>query len=227
VHGSHRIVTERTRLAMPETGIGFFPDVGVTLILSQRAPGEVGIYIGLTGVSLGAGDAIYAGFADAYMPADRLDALVAALASLPAGCDGPAVNGVIEGLRDPAPPAGLAAHRAVIDATFAADTVEGIIAALGAEGSAFAQDSLAALGAKSPSGLKVALSLLRAARGGGSLRDCLAREYTAARIMLDWPDFREGVRAAVIDKDRNPKWMPATLAEVILPPLHPDTALFA
>ena len=226
VHGSHRIVTERTRLAMPETGIGFFPDVGVTWILGHHAPGEVGTYIGLTGASLGAGDAIYAGFADSCMPAARLGALIAALAALPAGCDADAVTGVIQGLSNPAPAATLAENRSLIDATFSATTVEGVIAALAAEGGTFAQGLLTALALKSPTGLKVALTLLRAARKAGSLRDCLALEYAAARIVVDGPDFREGVRAAVIDKDRNPKWVPATLAEAALPPLHPDTSLF-
>ena len=226
VHGSHRIVTERTRLAMPETGIGFFPDVGVTWLLGKRSPGEVGTYIGLTGASLDAGDAIYAGFADAYMPADRRDALIAALAALPAGCDDAAVTGAIGGLSEPVPAAAIAQNRLIIDATFNAATVEGILAALAFDGSAFAQDTLTAMATKSPTGQKVALSLLRAARGAGGLRDCLALEYTAARFMLDCPDFREGVRAAVIDQDRNPKWMPASLTEVALPPLHPDPALF-
>jgi enoyl-CoA hydratase len=226
VHGSHRIVTERTRLAMPETGIGFFPDVGVTWILGQRSPGEVGTYIGLTGASLGAGDAIYAGFADAYMPAARLGALIATLAALPAGCDDAAVTAAIQGLSDPVPVATLAAHRTLIDATFEAATIGGIIAALEAEGSAFAQAALTAMATKSPTGQTVAFALLRAARKSASLGDCLAREYTAARFMLAGPDFREGVRAAVIDKDRNPKWMPATLAEVVLPQLPPDTTLF-
>jgi len=226
VHGSHRIVTERTRLAMPETGIGFFPDVGVTWLLGKRSPGEVGTYVGLTGASLDAGDAIYAGFADAYMPADRRDALIAALAALPAGCDDAAVTGAIGGLSEPVPAAAIARNRLIIDATFNAATVEGILAALAFDGSAFAQDTLTAMATKSPTGQKVALSLLRAARGAGGLRDCLALEYTAARFMLDCPDFREGVRAAVIDKDRNPKWMPASLTEVALPPLHPDPALF-
>lgn len=226
VHGSHRIVTERTRLAMPETGIGFFPDVGVTWILGHHAPGEVGTYIGLTGASLGAGDAIYAGFADAYMPASRLGALIAALTALPADCDVAAVTGAIQRMSDPAPLAALAENRTLIDATFNATTVERIIAALEAEGSTFSQATLTAMATKSPTGQKVALALIRAAREATSLRECLALEYTAAGIMLDGPDFREGVRAAVIDKDRKPKWMPATLAEVRLPPLHPDTTLF-
>ena len=229
-HGSHRIVTDRTRLAMPETGIGFFPDVGVTWILGHRAPGEVGTYFGLTGASFGAGDAIYAGFADYYMPADRLEVLIAALATLPAGVEGAAVEGAINALTDPVPASAIAENRAAIDATFRANTVEEIIAALEAQGTEFAQDTLNALARKSPTSLKITLALLRAARSSSSLKECLAREFAAAEAILNGPDFYEGVRAAVIDKDRNPKWVPATLAEVTLPPLGDaggaDNALF-
>jgi enoyl-CoA hydratase len=225
-HGSHRIVTDRTRLAMPETGIGFFPDVGVTWILGQHAPGEVGTYIGLTGASFGAGDAIYAGFADAYVPAARLEEVVAALAALPAGAERAAVGGTIGALTDPVPASVLAANRAAIDASFCANRVEEIIVTLSAQGTEFAQDTLQALAKKSPTSLKIALALLRAARAGSSLKECLAREFAAAEVMLNGPDFREGVRAAVIDKDRNPKWLPATLTEVTLPPLGTDNTLF-
>ena len=229
-HGTHRIVTDRTRLAMPETGIGFFPDVGVTWILGHRAPGEVGTYFGLTGASFGAGDAIYAGFADYYMPADRLEVLIAALATLPAGVEGAAVEGAINALTDPVPASAIAENRPAIDATFRANTVEEIIAALEAQGTEFAQDTLNALARKSPTSLKITLALLRAARSSSSLKECLAREFAAAEAILNGPDFYEGVRAAVIDKDRNPKWVPATLAEVTLPPLGDaggaDNALF-
>ena len=216
-HGTHRVVTDRTRLAMSETGIGFFPDVGVTWILGHRAPGEVGTYFGLTGASFGAGDAIYAGFADYYMPAGRHEALIAALAALPAGAGGAAVEGAINALADPAPAPVLAETRALIDATFCANTVEEIFAALQAQDTEFARDTLRVLTRKSPTSLKFALALLRAARTSGSLNECLTRELVAANVMLQRLDFQEGVHAAVIDKDRNPKWVPATLAEVTLP----------
>lgn len=229
-HGTHRIVTDRTRLAMPETGIGFFPDVGVTWILGHRAPGEIGTYLGLTGASFGAGDAIYAGFADYYVPADRLAGLIAALAALPAGVTGAVVGDAIGALTDPVPASVLAENRAAIDATFCANTVEEIIAALEAQGSEFAQDTLKALTEKSPTSLKFALVLLRAARASSNLKQCLIRDFAAAEVILDGPDFYEGVRAAVIDKDRNPKWVPATLAEVPIPLLGDavgaDNALF-
>ncbi|ALG91667.1 MULTISPECIES: enoyl-CoA hydratase/isomerase family protein [Actibacterium] len=217
-HGSHRIVTDRTRLAMPETGIGFFPDVGGTWILG-RAAGEVGTYIGLTGASFGAADAIYAGFADYYMPAGKLGDLAAALAGLPADAGGSEVDAAIKGLAEGAPGATIAENRAAIDAAFAADTVEEIIAALEAQGTEFAQKTLKTLGQKSPTSLKITLGLLRAARGSKDLKECLDREFAATGLILEGPDFYEGVRAAVIDKDRNPTWVPATLAEAKAPDL--------
>jgi enoyl-CoA hydratase len=229
-HGTHRIVTDRTRLAMPETGIGFFPDVGGTWILGHRAPGEVGAYIGLTGASFGAGDAIYAGFADYYVPADRREALIAALAVLPAGVEGAAVEGSIDALTDPGPASVLAGNRAAIDAAFCANTVEEIVARLEAQGTDFAQDTLKVLAKKSPTSLKITLALLRAARTSRSLKECMDRESAATEAILYGPDFYEGVRAAVIDKDRNPKWVPATLSGVTLPllgdALGADYALF-
>lgn len=217
-HGSHRIVTDRTRLAMPETGIGFFPDVGGTWVLGQ-AEGEVGTYIGLTGASFGGADAIYAGFADHYMTADRLGDLVASLAALPAGADGTDVERAIRALSQVAPPAPLAQNRAAIDAAFAAETVEEILAALKAQGTEFAQKTRETLLQKSPTSLKLTLALLRAARDSRDLKACLEREFAATGIVLDGPDFYEGVRAAVIDKDRNPTWVPATLADVQIPDL--------
>ncbi|MHC0055779.1 enoyl-CoA hydratase/isomerase family protein [Actibacterium sp. D379-3] len=212
-HGSHRIVTDRTRLAMPETGIGFFPDVGGTWILG-RAAGEVGTYIGLTGASFGAADAIYAGFADDYMLAARLPELIAKLAGLPAGAGTDAVDQAIEALAEPPAPAGLAQNRAAIDAAFAGDTVEQILADLAAQGTEFAQKTHETLLRKSPTSLKITLQLLRAARASASLEACLNREFAATGPILAGADFYEGVRAAVIDKDRNPHWSPATLAEV-------------
>jgi len=229
-HGTHRIVTDRSQLAMPETSIGFFPDVGVTWILGHHAPGEIGTYLGLSGASFNAGDAVYAGFADYYVPANRLDALIAALAALPAGAEGVAVADAIGTLSGPVPASVLAENRAAIDATFCANTVEEIIVALEAQGTEFAQDTLKVLAEKSPTSLKFALVLLRAARSSSNLKQCLIRDFAAAEVILNGPDFYEGVRAAVIDKDRNPKWVPETLAEVTLPTLgdacSADTALF-
>lgn len=202
-HGNIRIVTERTRMAMPETGIGFFPDVGGTWLLS-RSPGEVGTFVGLTGDGFGGADAIYAGFADVFVPSETLPALIEAL-----GTSTDVRATVAEFAQDA--PAPLAAHRTEIDAAFAFDRVEDIFAALEASSSDFAQKALAVLRQKSPTSLKVTLRLLRLARKDARLEDSLEREFAAAHAVLLSDEFYEGVRAAVVDKDRNPKWSPATL----------------
>ncbi|OCP02811.1 MULTISPECIES: enoyl-CoA hydratase/isomerase family protein [unclassified Ensifer] len=204
-HGSHRIVTERTRLAMPETGIGYFPDVGATWLL-PRAPGEFGTYLGLTGRDIVASDAIHARLADSFVTSDRLQALVADLATLPTAANGGAVDAVIAGSSSEAPTTPLQAHLSLIDRCFAFDTVEEILAALEADGSDFAKETLALLNSRSALSMKLTLDLVRAGRRSASLNECLEREYSATLGMLSNPDFYEGVRAAVIDKDRNPKW---------------------
>ncbi|WP_438750244.1 enoyl-CoA hydratase/isomerase family protein [Pararhizobium sp. O133] len=212
VYGSHRIVTERTRFAMPETGIGFFPDVGASWFLT-REENELGTYVALTGEPLGAADAILAGFADIHVPSEHLPALVEALAGLPGkNVDGEAWH-VIR--RFSSGPSGgiLAPNRNAIDRFFGFDKVEEIVAALRADGGAFAEKCLATLSAKSPLSLKVTLRLLRLGRRAG-LEACLEREFAATAAVLASHDFYEGVRAAVIDKDRNPQWRPARLADV-------------
>ncbi|WP_323766481.1 enoyl-CoA hydratase/isomerase family protein [Marinovum sp.] len=218
-HGRFRIVTERTRLAMPETGIGLVPDVGGSWLLGQNAPGELGTYIGLTGSLLGAGDAIHAGLADCYMPADRLEQLVTALAAIPPEADKAALADAIAGLSEPAPASTLAGQRAAIDDAFAAPTVEDILDALDRQGTVFATANRETLSAKSPTALKMTLMLLREARHSQTLEQCLNREFAAVSHLFCQPDFREGVRAAVIDKDCNPKWQPDTLAKTAVPDL--------
>ncbi len=211
-HGAHRIVTERTRMAMPETGIGFFPDVGGTWLLA-RAPGEVGTYLGLTGAGIGGADAIHAGFADVLVAADAWPEIASALAALPPGATGAAISGILAPFAKPAVPP-LGAQRALIDAAMAHGDVPEILEALAADGSEFAQATLKTLSEKSPTSLVLTLRLLRLARASGSLQECLDREYAGARAILASADFYEGVRAAVIDKDRNPRWKPATLDAV-------------
>lgn len=216
MHGSHRIVTERTRLAMPETGIGFFPDVGGTWILS-RSEGETGTYIGLTGKSIPATDAIYAGFADSFMSSGTLPALVTALAALPIGADNIAVTDAIGPLNSAAPASEIEKKRNTIDLIFAGNTVEEIFTELASATTPFAQKTLATLRQKSPTSLKITLDLLRTAKTMPSLWACLDREFAAITPVLNGHDFYEGVRAAVIDKNRNPKWQPASLDAVQLP----------
>lgn len=213
VYGSHRIVTERTRFAMPETGIGFFPDVGASWFLT-RQPGEFGTYVALTGEQLAAGDVIALGLADSHVPSERLPALAEALAGLPASATRADVSAAIAAFAEPPPAARVAAQRPLIDRFFAFDTIEDIFAALERDGSEFAERALGILRTKSPLSLKVTLRLLRLGRKETSLEACLEREFAATAAVLRSHDFYEGVRAAVVDKDRNPQWSPARLSDV-------------
>jgi enoyl-CoA hydratase len=212
-HGSHRVVTEKTKLAMPEVGLGFFPDVGGTWLLS-RSPGEIGSYFGLTGQTMNGPDAIYARFADAVVPSGKLAALRDTLVNLRAGVNAAEVKAVIDGLATGETSGPVAALRPQIDRWFAHDRMQDIVAELQRDGSELAQSTFQTLNEKSLRGMVVALKLLRLARASSSLEACLVREYRAALEVFRSDDFREGVRAAVIDKDRNPKWSPPTIEEV-------------
>ncbi|NTF08542.1 enoyl-CoA hydratase/isomerase family protein [Agrobacterium rubi] len=210
-HGRYRVVTERARLAMPETAIGYFPDVGASWLL-PKAPGEAGTWLGLTGREIGAADAIYAGLAGDHVASERLAELVQALADVSFAAD---VGAVIEGFSSkPAVDGFLASHQEQIDAAFGFDAVEDIIEALASTESDFARETLATLQLRSPTSLKLTLRLLRFGRESSGLVECLEREFAAGCEVLRNPDFYEGVRAALIDKDRNPKWRPETLAQV-------------
>jgi len=212
-HSSHRVVTERTRLAMPEVGLGFFPDVGGTWLLSH-APGEIGTYFGLTGQTMNGPDAMYAGFADAVVPSPKLPALREALTKVRPGTTKNEVSALIGSFATGEKAGPVAAMRPTIDRWFAFDRMGEIIAALKRDGSELAQSTLKTLGEKSPRGMVVTLKLLRLARQSSSLEECLVREYRAALEVFRSDDFREGVRAAVIDKDRNPKWSPSRIEDV-------------
>jgi enoyl-CoA hydratase len=212
-HSSHRIVTERTKLAMPEVGLGFFPDVGGTFLLSH-APGEIGTYFGLTGHTMNGPDAIYARFADAVVPSSKLAILREALIEVRPGTTSDQVKALIDGFATGETAGPVAAMQGKIDAWFAHDRMQDIVASLQRDGSELAQSTLKTLNEKSPRGMVVALKLLRLARTASSLEQCLVREYRAALEVFKSDDFREGVRAAVIDKDRNPKWSPARIEDV-------------
>jgi|SRR5271165_5364353 len=212
-HSRHRVVTERTKLAMPEVGLGFFPDVGGTWLLSH-APGELGIYFGLTGQTMNGPDAIHARFADAVVPSSKLAALREALTKVHPGTPSRDVEALINGFATGETAGPVAAQQAQIDKWFAFDRMEDIVAALTRDGSELALATLKTLGEKSPRGMVVTLKLLRLARGASSLEECLVREYRAALEVFRSDDFREGVRAAVIDKDRNPKWSPPRIEDV-------------
>jgi enoyl-CoA hydratase len=212
-HGRHRVVTERTKLAMPEVGLGFFPDVGGTWLLS-RSPGEIGTYFGLTGQTMNGPDAIYARFADAVVPSNKLAALRETLVNLRAGVNSKDVKAAIDHFANGETAGPVAALRPQIDRWFAHDRMQDIVAELQRDGSELAQSTLKTLNEKSPRGMVVALKLLRLARASASLEQCLVREYRAALEVFKSDDFREGVRAAVIDKDRNPRWSPPQIEDV-------------
>ncbi|MEV6723755.1 enoyl-CoA hydratase/isomerase family protein [Streptomyces xanthochromogenes] len=205
-HGSVRLVTERSRVAMPETGIGFVPDVGGTYLLGL-APGELGTHVALTGAQLNAGDALLCGLADHCVPSVELPGLLAGLADRP-------LREVLQRYVGEAPASALAAERDWIDDCYAADTVEEILGRLLAHGAPAAKEAAETLLAKSPSALKATLESLRRARRLASLEEVLDQEYRVSCAALSTPDLVEGIRAQVIDKDRAPHWNPGTLAEV-------------
>ncbi|MBO1419958.1 enoyl-CoA hydratase/isomerase family protein [Streptomyces sp. FH025] len=206
-HGAVRIVTERSAVAMPETRIGLVPDVGGSHLLA-RAPGELGTHLGLTSVSMGPGDALLCGFADYYVPSARIPELLDALTH---GGD-PAATAAAHA--EPAPPAVLAAQRGWIDACYAADTAEEIVERLLDSGVPEAKEAAELVLANSPTAVKVTLAALRRARALPSLEAALDQEYRVSCAALDGHDLVEGIRAQVIDKDRNPRWSPAALAGV-------------
>jgi len=198
VHGAYRVASEQALFAMPETAIGLFPDIGATFFL-PRLPGAIGMWMGLTGARIQGADAAHAGLATHYVPRAKLPALSEALAA-----DG---AGVLAGFAEPLPPAGYAPHRAAIDRCFGADSVDAIRAALTAEGGEWAAAQLAALDAMSPSSLLWTFEMLRAGRHR-TLAQALAAELALTRSVMFHPDFAEGVRAMVVDKDRAPRWVP-------------------
>lgn len=206
VHGSHRIASERLLFAMPETGIGLFPDVGGTSFL-PRCPGEVGMYLGLTGARLKAADAIFAGIAGAYVPADRHTALIERLAQ------GEVVDDAIAAEAQDAGEAPLAAHLDKINNCFGKDSVADILKSLEVDGGEWATKAAKTIRTKSPLSTRVAYRQIRA---GAELdfEDCMALEFRLTNRFMSAPDFYEGVRAVVIDKDQAPKWIPPTLDAV-------------
>ncbi|NKY29409.1 enoyl-CoA hydratase/isomerase family protein [Nocardia gamkensis] len=205
-HGSHRIVTERSKIGMPEVGIGFVPDVGGTYLLA-RTPGEIGTHVGLTTARMSAGDAIAANFADYFVASEHLPALLETLRTESADI-------AIAKFATDAPESALAAAQDWIDDCYGADSVEEIVARLQAHEAPDAQAAATEILAKSPVALKVTLRSLRAARSAPSLEAVLNEEYRVSIASLSSHDLVEGIRAQVIDKDRNPRWSPATLEAV-------------
>jgi enoyl-CoA hydratase len=191
---------------MPETAIGFVPDIGSSHFLS-RAPGEMGMYLGLTAERIGLGDALEAGLVTHAVNAADFDAVITALTK------GEGVDEAIAPFVRKAGPGTLAPHRRQIQTIFSASSVEAILERLDRDGSAFARTTAQIIRARSPTSLKIVFRQLRAA-ARLDLKECLAMELRLALRLLPGHDFREGVRAALIDKDRAPKWQPSALAGV-------------
>ena len=204
VHGTARVASEHALFAMPETAIGFFPDIGATYVL-PRLPGALGTYLALTGARAQGADAVHAGLATHYVPRAGLASLSAAVAR-----DGVAA---LAAHAAPLPEFSLAPHRAVIDHAFAADSVPEIIARLERDGGAFARETVKTLRTMSPSSLVWSLRLLRQG-AERTLPACLNAELRATRTVTAGHEFLEGVRAMVVDKDRAPNWRPAQVEDV-------------
>ncbi|MCD6046038.1 MAG: caiD [Gammaproteobacteria bacterium] len=215
IHGRHRVATETLRFAMPECAIGFFPDVGGSYFLS-RAPGKLGTYLGLSGVSIQAADALYCGFIDHCIAATSYTAMKTQLLNTDfskATDANKIIANILKQYAVKIEESALAAHREQIDQHFQGDSVVEIIRSLQQDAPPWCQELALSLQQKSPLSLKVTLEQLR--RGKTlSLDACLKMEYNIAQHFAVDKDFYEGVRAQIIDKDKTPHWQPATLAEV-------------
>ena len=216
VHGSYRVVSERVTFAMPETGIGLFPDVGGSYFL-PRMPGETGMYLGLTGARIGSADCLYCGVADSLIPPDSWPAAMAALDSLPPGSDRTRLDREVAArLAAHAVPPGEApiqGRQAEIDRHFSADGLAGIFDSLAAADGEWAAAQLRALHSKSPTSLHLAFRQLRQGREL-DFDDCMRMEYRLVRSCMVGHDFYEGVRAVILDKDNAPRWNPVGIGEV-------------
>ena len=199
-----RVATENTKFAMPETGIGLFPDVGGGWYLS-RLPGRTGQYLALTGHRLDGAECVALGLATHYLPGDRLDAAKARIAA-----DPQAAAAILDDLAETPPAARILARRDAIDRLFASDVLEDICAALAADGGEWASRTLATLKTKSPQTMKVALRLLREGAAMATFEDEMRQEYAVGSHVVQRHDFLEGVRAVIVDKDNAPRWDPAT-----------------
>ncbi|TFW13793.1 enoyl-CoA hydratase/isomerase family protein [Duganella callida] len=222
-----RVVTEKTKMAMPEVNIGLFPDVGGSYFLS-RAPGALGYYLGITGVTIDAADALYAGLADHYAPTSDRAALEELLNSTP-GLDLPVAIQAYSSMHK-AGGGALEADRAAIERHFSAGSVPAIVASLQADSGPFAQKTLEMMASRSPLMMCVTYELIR--RGAElDVAGCLRMERAVVRRNFENGEVIEGVRALVIDKDNQPEWRPAALEQVtdhmvrrFFEPVWPDYA---
>jgi enoyl-CoA hydratase len=212
VHGSHRVAGDRFSFAMPEVGIGFFPDVGATWFL-PRMPGELGTYCGLTGERFNSADACAAGIATHRIASARFPALLDGLTGTVT------VDALLAAFAEPAGEGPIVARRSAIDRLFAGDSVEGILAALDREAASggadaeWAKKTAATMRTKSPLSLKLALAQVRRGKTY-DFETCMRAEFRIMSRAIHGSDFYEGVRAVIVDKDNAPHWRPATLAEV-------------
>jgi enoyl-CoA hydratase len=219
----YRVATERTLYAMPETGIGLFPDVGGGWYL-PRLPGRTGRYLAVTGARIDGADALALGIATHFIPSDALDAVKARIVAAPARIDA-----ILAEAHGAPPPGKLADVRADIDRLFASDRLEDICAALEADGSDWAQRQRETIATKSPQTMKVALRQLAQGAAMTDFADVMRMEYGLACHVLTRPDFVEGVRAVIVDRDNAPRWDPPSIAatpdsliEAIFAPLPAD-----
>ena len=206
VHGSHRVAGDRFQFAMPEVGIGFFPDVGATWVL-PRMPGETGAWCGLTGERIKTADGVATGIATHHVRSERFPDLLDAL------CGNVPVDALLAAFAEPAGEGPVAARRGAIDRLFAASRVEDILAALDGAGDEWAAKTAATMRQKSPTSLKLALAQVRCGRDW-SFEECMQAEMRIVSRIVEDHDFYEGVRAVIVDKDNAPRWRPASLAEV-------------
>ncbi len=213
IHGSHRVATDRLLFAMPETGIGFFPDVGGTYFL-PRLPGKIGYYLGLTGARLNADECVAIGLVQQKVPQEKLSKLIDALAQESLGQDPRAtVTRILDEVATPIGPSRLLENEIELNKGFSAHSMDEIVEALQHSSNELCREALAAFAKKSPTSLKITL---RALQNGEQLNfdACMNQEYRLVCHFLLGHDFIEGIRALIIDKDQKPQWKPATLKEV-------------
>jgi len=213
VHGSHRVASENLLFAMPETSIGFFPDVGTSYVL-PRCPYKLGFYLGLTGNHIKVEDAYYVGLVNHAVPSGKFPDLREALLNTDLSDDAfDAVTNIINQFAIEPNPAPLAEHQATIENCFSKNTVEEIIEALKKENTDWANNTVKTLLKRSPTSLKVVLHELQQGTQK-EFDDCIAMELTLGSNFLKSHDLYEGIRAAIIDKDRMPAWKPDTLKDI-------------
>ena len=215
-HGSHRVVGESSQIAMPECSIGLIPDVGGSLILAS-APGRLGEYLGITATRMNAGDAILAGFADHFIAQAQWNSVIEALEAT-GDCD------LIVAASQPAPEGPVARDKAKIDRHFSGETLSDIVNALRHDDSGFSQQTLKVMARNSPLAMACGVELLHRLRGTADLRKTLELEYRFTYRAMEHSDFLEGIRAVIIDKDRNPQWQyslnavpPVAVSRMLMP----------